>query len=48
MIKRFANKSILYSGMKFNYITQQEYNNIKTQFPKKVVGNFFYKGDTDG
>lgn len=48
MIKRSASKSILYSVIKFSYITQQEFNNIKTQSPAKVVGDFFYKGDTDG
>ena len=46
-IRQAISRGHKYLGYKFAFITQQEFNNIKTLSPAKVVGDFFNKGDAD-
>lgn len=41
MIKRSINRLNLYRKMKFTYISQEQFNKIKTESPDKAIGDFF-------
>lgn len=47
-IRQAISRGQNYFGLKFVFVKQQEFNEIKMQSPTKVAGDFFYKGDTDG